>query len=142
LYQFIKNKIPIKNVGPEIVRLQDSLIYQAIPARAVNMIYNNPAVIKAIPPTISYFHAIINTAIKINVGTLCNNIPVIICPKLKPGDMTSKENSAIKQIKSIDIILGVQYKNLLIFLAIDSTLLNFLQNLKSPVNKIISLTCF
>ena len=105
------------------------------------MIYNNPAVIKAMPPIISYFHAAINTASKINVGILCSSIPAIICFKLKPGDMTSKENSAIKQIKSIDKILGVQYMNLLIFLTKTGTLLKILIKYKDPINQIISLTC-
>ena len=52
---------------------------------------------------------------KINTGILCANNPAVICQKLNPGEITSNENNAKKQIKIIDRIFGIQYINLLIF---------------------------
>lgn len=72
------------------------------------MIYKNPAKIKAIPPTISYFQEIIVTTNKIRAGILCINNPIAISLALNPGSKTSKENIIKKRINSIDNILGVQ----------------------------------
>ena len=79
------------------------------------MIYNNPAVKKVIAPTISCFQVITKRIVKIKTGILCMNNPKRICPKLASGVITSNENKAKNKINKIENILGVQYKDLLIF---------------------------
>lgn len=63
------NRIPIRNAGPAIMRDQDN-IYHSNGFIISKMIYNNPARIKAIPPTISCFQEINRTANKISDGIL------------------------------------------------------------------------
>jgi len=115
------NKIPIKNAGPAIVRIQITIYHSN---EFLNIFidiiatYNIPAKIKTIPPTISCFQDIKRITNKINTGILCINNPTTICQKLNSGEITSNENNAKKQIKIIDRILGVQYINLFIFFSI------------------------
>lgn len=71
-------------------------------------IYINPAKTNIIPPTISYFHDIINTINNINARMLCINKPIIISLVVAPGINTSSENNAKNIINNIDKILGVQ----------------------------------
>lgn len=75
---------------------------------ATIMIYTNPAKIKTIPPTISYFHDIINTITNINAGMLCINKPIMMSLAVAPGVNTSSENIAKNIINNIDITLGTQ----------------------------------
>lgn len=70
--------------------------------------YNNPAKIKAIPPTISYFQEINRTTNKTSAGRLCINNTPSVCQKLNLGEKTSNENSIKNKIKIIENILGVQ----------------------------------
>jgi hypothetical protein len=113
------NKIPTRNAGPAIIRIQD-IIYHSneFLSAFINIIttYNVPAEIKTIPPTISCFQDIIRVINKINTGILCINNPTTICQKFNSGEITSNENKAKKQINIIDRILGVQYTNLLVFI--------------------------
>ena len=121
LRQLTMNKIPIRNAGPAIIRIQD-IIYHSNEFLSIFInivtIYNIPAKIKATPPTISCFQDIIKTAKRINTGILCMNNPTAICQKLNSGEMTSNENNAKKHIKIIERILGVQYIYLFIFCSI------------------------
>jgi len=114
----IINRIPIRNAGALMGRVQNN-IYHWDESRIIfinrSMMYDNPARVKAMPPTISRFqdsNRIINSS---NTGILCINRPNSICPKLNPGAITSKENNAKKQINTMDRIRGVQYINLFIF---------------------------
>jgi hypothetical protein len=105
------NKIPMINAGPLICKAQKNLYQSAgLFNKFINKItmYNIPAKIKAIPPTISCFQDINKTTNKIKTGILCINKPTAICQKLNSGEMTSKENNAKKHKKTIDRILGVQ----------------------------------
>jgi hypothetical protein len=122
LNQLIINKIPIRNAGPVIVKLQDRAKYHTTDRDTI-IIYNNPANKKAIPPTISYFQDMIRTINKTNVGILCINNPMSICQKLNLEEKTSNDINAKKNINIIDKILGVQYTNLLIFFPIIHNLL-------------------
>lgn len=111
----MRNNAPIKNAGPAIIRDHD-IIYHSnefMNAFIINIaMYKNPANMKTIPPTISRFHDIMRTASKMSAGILCMNNPKTICQKLNPGEKTSNENIAKKQMNNIDKILGVQYMNL------------------------------
>jgi len=111
------NKIPMKNAGPAIMRDQDS-IYHSNGFISNITIYNSPARIKAIPPTISYFQEIIRTTNKISDGILCITNPRIVCQNPRFKSKISNENKAKKRMNSIDKILGVQYMNLLILFSI------------------------
>ena len=109
------------NAGPLICKTQNSIYkLEGLFSMLINKIkiYNIPAKIKAIPPTISYFQDINRTANRINTGILCIRNPTTICQKLNSGEMTSNENNAKKHINIIDKILGVQYINLFIFFSI------------------------
>lgn len=80
--QPIKNKMPIKNAGPAIVKHHDNL-YHSI-GLAVNKStilipqYINPARINAIAPTISCFQDISKIISKTNDGMLWINNPVTV----------------------------------------------------------------
>jgi hypothetical protein len=122
LNQPIMNKIPMRNAGPAIMRDHDSM-YHSIGFDVIILIiliplYNNPARIKAIPPTISCFQETNRTINKINDGILCITNPKIVCQNPRFISKTSSEKRARKRMNSIDKILGVQYTNLLIFLSI------------------------
>ena len=78
-------------------------------------IYNSPARIKAIPPTISYFQDISRTTNNTSVGILCINNAPSVCQKLNSEEKTSNDINAKKNMNIMDIILGAQYTNLLIF---------------------------
>lgn len=112
LYQFIKNKIPIKNAGPAIIKDQESIYHSLgvdiITLEILKPVYNNPAKMKAIPPTISCFQEIIKIIIRANDGMLCINNPTIVPQKPYPLSNMSKENRLKKRINIIDNILGVQ----------------------------------
>lgn len=71
-----------------------------------------PISINTIEPTISYFHEIIRTIIKIKVGILCIKNPKSISLIESPGSNTSKENENKNKINRIDKILGLQHKYL------------------------------
>jgi len=121
LSQLTINKIPIRNAGPLICRAQNNVYHSdGFLSMFINKptIYNIPAKIKIIPPTISCFQDINKTANRINTGILCINNPTTICQKLNSGEITSNENNAKKHINIIDKILGVQYINLFIFFSI------------------------
>lgn len=105
--------------GNAIDRLQETAIYHGIWELTKTIaIYNSPAPIKAIPPTISYFHDMIKTIISTNTGMLCITSPSKIWLRLKSGEMTSRENSDKNMINIIDTTLGAQYIKLLTFLSI------------------------
>jgi len=111
----MRNKIPTRKAGPEIISDQINIYHSKLGFIANKTLYNNPAKIKTIPPTISYFHEIIKKINKINEGILCINKLMIICQTVSPGSKISNENIIKKRIKIIPKILGVQYINLLIF---------------------------
>jgi hypothetical protein len=122
LSQFIINKIPIRNAGPEICKHQSSLYHSIgfdiiIPIIFIPL-YKSPARIKTIPPTISCFQDINKTINKINTGILCINNPSTVPQKPNFISKISKEKMAKNSIKIIDKILGVQYTDLLIFFSI------------------------
>ena len=81
-------------------------------------IYNSPARIKAIPPTISYFQDISRTTNKTSAGILCINNPTTVSQKLNSEEKMSNDINARKDMNKIANILGVQYTNLLIFFSI------------------------
>ncbi|MFH0888236.1 MAG: hypothetical protein V1871_03410 [Planctomycetota bacterium] len=81
-------------------------------------VYNNPAKINVIAPTNSYFQDMIKITSKINAGILCINKPSAVSQKLKFPSKTSNENSIKNKMNAIDIILGIQYINLLIFFSL------------------------
>lgn len=117
LNQPIRNKIPIRNAGPAIVKDQD----KAVPIGTllkVQIIYNNPAEINVIAPTNLCFQDMITRISKINAGILCINKARAISQKLKFSAKTSNEKSIKNKMNIIDKILGVQYINLLIFFII------------------------
>ncbi len=114
LDQPIRNKIPIMNGGPAIC-IDQANIYHSNEFLSNTTIYNSPARIKAIPPTISYFHEINRTANNINAGTLCINNPTTVCQKLKFSAKTSNENSIKNKMNIIAKILGAQYTDILVF---------------------------
>jgi len=119
LNQPIKNKIPIKKAIPANCMAQDNKYHSNWPLfNNMETIWANPARIKTIPPTISYFQEINRTINKINTGILWINSPNIVCQKLSSEEKTSKDIKARKMRNIIDRILGVQYTNLLIFLGI------------------------
>jgi len=89
----IKNKIPIKNAGIAITN--DSSM-------------SNPAKIKPIPPTISYFREIIKIIVKINAGILCINKPTTICQAVNPIPKISNENIIKKRTNITPNIRGAQ----------------------------------
>ena len=105
--QPIRNKTPIRNATPEICRDQNN-IYHSNGFLISRIIYNSPARIKAIPPTISYFQEINRIINKISAGILCMKNPNIVCQKLNPVPKTSSDIKAKKQINIMDKILGVQ----------------------------------
>jgi len=104
----------MRNAVPEICIAHNS-IYHSNGFLNSMTIYNNPARINAIPPTISYFHDIIKTTNKIITGILCMNNPINVCQKLNSEEKTSNDINAKNNMNIIDKILGVQYINLLIF---------------------------
>ncbi|MCR4285214.1 MAG: hypothetical protein NUV97_04210 [archaeon] len=106
--QPIKNKIPIKNAGPEMINDQENMYHSNWGFINKRKIYNNPTIIKAIPPTHSYFQEINKITNKRKDGILWRNSAKIVCQKLSPIPKTSKEKRAKKQINIIDKILGVQ----------------------------------
>jgi len=115
------NKIPMRNAGPLICRAQNNIYHSDGFLRIfINKItiYNIPAKIKTIPPTISCFQDINRTINKTNAGILCTNNPNTVSQKPNFMSKTSKENMAKNSIKIIDKILGVQYTNLFIFFSI------------------------
>jgi len=73
-----------------------------------NKIYNNPAKIKKIPPTISYFQDITRMINKKREDKLCINNPSIVPQKPRFISKISRENNAKNKINIIDKILGVQ----------------------------------
>lgn len=93
-------------------------IYHSIGFISSKTIYNSPARIKAIPPTISCFQEITKITNKMSDGILCMNNPAIVCQNPKFISKTSSEKRARKRMNSIDKILGVQYINPLIFFSI------------------------
>ena len=107
----------MRNAIPEICIAHD-IIYHSNGFLNSRIIYNNPARINAIPPTISYFHDINRTINKINTGILCMNNPNTVCQKLNSPEKTSNDINAKNNMNIIDKILGVQYANLLIFFSI------------------------
>ena len=70
--------------------------------------YNSPARIKAIPPTISYFQDINRTINKTSAGILCINNAPNVCQKLNSEEKTSNDINAKKNMNIIDKTLGVQ----------------------------------
>jgi hypothetical protein len=117
LNQLIRNKIPIKNAVPEIIAIPNTIDHSNV--FLINKkIYNNPAKIKAIPPTISYFQEINKTTNNMIVGILCINNPSTVSQKLNSEEKTSNDINAKKNMNIIDKILGVQYINFPIFLTI------------------------
>lgn len=77
-----------------------------------------PAMIKATPPTISYFQDIHIITANISAGILCINKSKTVCQKPKFSSKTSHENIVKNKTSIIDRILGAQYKTLLIFFSI------------------------
>ena len=127
----------MRNAGPAIIIDQEIIYHSNLEFINRVIIYNNPAKIKAIPPTISYFqdiHKIIN---KINTGILCINNPNNIWEKLNPGSKTSKENIAKNNRNIIDKILGVQYTNLMVFFFIFILNIIALKNLKLTISNYV-----
>lgn len=88
----------------------------------MNAIYNIPANMKKIPPTISYFQDTNRTTNKRNTGMLCMNNPNAQSTKLVQESNTSNENIARNKRNKIDRILGVQNINFLVlfFIALHS----------------------
>ena len=117
LNQLIRNKIPIKNAIPAICIAQDRM-YHSNGFLINTRIYNSPARIKAIPPTISYFQDISRTTNKTSAGILCINNPTTVSQKLNSEEKMSNDINARKDMNKIANILGVQYTNLLIFFSI------------------------
>ncbi len=113
-FQLIRNRIPIRNAIPEICTAQDSL-YHSNGFCINTAIYNSPARIKAIPPTISYFHEIIRIIVRIIEGILCMNNPRIVPQKDNFMSNMSRLKRLRKSMKIIASIRGAQYTNLLIF---------------------------
>jgi len=105
----------MSNAIPEIWMAQAS-IYHSKGFLINRAIYNIPARMKAIPPTISCFHDINKIISKINTGMLCINNPSKICQKLNSGEKTSNDISAKNSKNMIVNILGVQYNPLLTLL--------------------------
>ena len=74
----------MRNAGPAIGRDQNSIYhsrgFDIIILVILIPLYNSPAKIKAIPPTISYsyFQDIIRTINKTSAGILCINNPKIV----------------------------------------------------------------
>jgi len=68
----MRNKIPIRNAGASIINDARKEIYNgSISALASeNIMWAMPAIMKAIPPTISYFHDIHRTTTKIFIVTI------------------------------------------------------------------------
>ena len=80
----MRNKIPTRKAGPEIISDQINIYHSKLGFIANKTLYNNPAKIKTIPPTISYFHEIIKMSSKNKAGILCINKPTIICQMVNP----------------------------------------------------------
>ena len=82
LNQPTRNKIPIRNAGGAMMRGQESiyhLIGSDVTASIMHVpLYNSPARIKTIPPTISCFQDISKTINKTSEGILCINNPRIV----------------------------------------------------------------
>ena len=74
----------------------------------INIVNTIPKIINNIPPKSSYFHEIINKAIKMNVGMLCMRNPTTVPQKSRFISNTSKEKIVMKQMNIMDNILGVQ----------------------------------
>ena len=101
------NRIPIKKANPEICMAQAS-IYHSKGFLISKMIYNIPAKIKEIPPTISYFQDINRTINKTRAGILCINNAPSVCQKLNSPEKTSNDINAKNNMNIIDKTLGVQ----------------------------------
>lgn len=117
LNQPIRNKVPIINAGKSIINEKAEVMYQgsASTLKIEDTKCTMPAIIKAIPPTISYFHDIHIITANNNAGILCINKAKTVCQKPEFSSKTSQENIVRNRTNIIDNILGVHNTNLLIF---------------------------